>query len=184
MRLEFGKIDINQLGRFISLILRHKPEVIGIKLDGHGWADVEELLLGIREKGYFINHEILQEIVATNNKQRYHYKIRAAQGHSIAVDVELDEKVPPDLLYHGTAMKNLSEIKATGIKKMRRLYVHLSKDVETAFKVGSRHGIPVVLVIDTLAMQKDGYKFYCSKNGVWLCDDIDFKYVKEIIKQK
>ncbi|WRK52738.1 RNA 2'-phosphotransferase [Coprobacillaceae bacterium CR2/5/TPMF4] len=81
-------------------------------------------------------------------------------------------------------MKNLSEIKATGIKKMRRLYVHLSKDVETAFKVGSRHGIPVVLVIDTLAMQKDGYKFYCSKNGVWLCDDIDFKYVKEIIKQK
>lgn len=89
---------------------------------------------------------------------------------------------PPDLLYHGTAMKNLSVIKVNGIKKMRRLYVHLSKDIETAFKVGQRHGMPIVLVIDTLAMQKDGYKFYYSKNGVWLCDDIDFKYVKEIIE--
>ncbi|WP_296880032.1 GNAT family N-acetyltransferase [Thomasclavelia sp.] len=189
MRLEFGKINLNRLSRFISLILRHKPETIDVTLDNHGWLGVDEMLEGIRKHGYFINQSILDEIVASDEKQRYHYnedktKIRAAQGHSVAVDVDMDEKIPPDVLYHGTSTANLKKIEQSGIKKMSRLYVHLSKDAMTAFKVGKRHGIPVVLVIDTKAMQADGYKFYLSANGVWLCDDIEFKYVVEIIKEK
>ncbi|WP_294578051.1 GNAT family N-acetyltransferase [uncultured Thomasclavelia sp.] len=188
MLLEFGQINLTRLGRFICYVLRHRPDAIGIKLDCHGWADVSELISGIRKKGYFINGGLLEEIVAQDNKQRYHYnedktKIRCAQGHSINVDVELDEKIPPEYLYHGTAIKNLSGIKENGICKMRRLYVHLSKDEPTAIKVGSRHGQPVVLVIDAKKMVEDGYKFYYSKNGVWLCDDIDFKYVVKIIDE-
>ena len=160
--------DLVNLGKFISLILRHKPELIGLKLDYHGWAKVDE-------------------IVMTNNKQRDQYnedhtKIRANQGHSIKVDIELIEKIPPEYLYHGTAFKYLNKIEQEGIKKMKRLYVHLSKDIETAFKVGSRHGKAIVLVIDTKAMCEDGCKFYYSQNGVWLTEDIDYKYVMEVIK--
>ena len=128
--------DLVNLGKFISLILRHKPELIGLKLDYHGWAKVDELLLGINNSGRFINRTLLDEIVMTNNKQRYQYnedhtKIRANQGHSIKVDIELIEKIPPEYLYHGTAFKYLNKIEQEGIKKMKRLYVHLSKDIET-----------------------------------------------------
>lgn len=181
--------DLVRLSKFISLILRHKPETIDLRLDEHGWANVEELLLGINNSGRYIDQEILEEIVATNNKQRFQYnedrtKIRANQGHTINVDVELVEQTPPLYLYHGTAIKYLDKIKQSGIKKMKRLYVHLSKDVETAIKVGSRHGKPIVLKLDTKSMCQDGYKFYCSNNGVWLCDDIDYKYVIDVIEQK
>lgn len=178
--------DLTKMGKYLSLILRHKPEIIGIELDDHGWAEVSALIEGINKTGRYIDKEILDKIVETNNKKRYQYnvnqtKIRANQGHSINVDVELQEKTPPNLLYHGTAKKSLEKIKKFGIKKMERLYVHLSKDVETAKSVGKRHGLPVVLVIDTKAMVKDGYIFYYSNNGVWLCDDIDYKYVKKVI---
>ncbi|WP_027088924.1 RNA 2'-phosphotransferase [Thomasclavelia saccharogumia] len=178
--------DLTKMGKYLSLILRHKPEIIGIELDDHGWAEVSALIEGINKTGRYIDKEILDKIVETNNKKRYQYnvnqtKIRANQGHSINVDVELQEKSPPNLLYHGTAKKSLENIKKSGIKKMERLYVHLSKDVETAKNVGKRHGLPVVLVIDTKAMVKDGYIFYYSNNGVWLCDDIDYKYVKKVI---
>ena len=160
--------DLVNLGKFISLILRHKPELIGLKLDYHGWAKVDELLLGINKQRYQYNED--------------HTKIRANQGHSIKVDIELIEKIPPEYLYHGTAFKYLNKIEQEGIKKMKRLYVHLSKDIETAFKVGSRHGKAIVLVIDTKAMCEDGCKFYYSQNGVWLTEDIDYKYVMEVIK--
>lgn len=178
--------DLVKLGKYLSLILRHKPEVINIVLDQHGWANVDELIEGINNTGRYINKEILDKIVKTNNKNRYQYnidhtKIRASQGHSINVDVDLQERIPPDYLYHGTAIDYLDKIKKSGIKKMKRLYVHLSKDIETAKNVGKRHGQPVVLVIDTKAMVEAGARFYYSNNGVWLCDDIDYEYVKEVI---
>ena len=181
--------DLVKLGKYLSLILRHKPEVIDIKLDEHGWADVDELLAGMNRQGRFINRELLDEIVKTNNKKRYQYnddltKIRANQGHSINVDVNLQEKIPPNTLYHGTALRYLDEIKLFGIKKMNRLYVHLSKDKETAINVGKRHGKAIILEIDTKKMLNDCNKFYYSNNGVWLCDDIDFKYVRRIFDDK
>lgn len=176
-----------KLSKHISRILRHEPEIIGLKLDENGWLNVDELLAGINNEGRYIDKKILDEIVATNNKKRFRYnddqtKIRANQGHSVQVDVELVKRIPPDVLYHGTAGRFLESIKQTGIKKMKRLYVHLSKDIKTAIDVGKRHGKPIVLVIDTKAMRNDGYQFYYSDNKVWLCDDIDYKYVKEVIE--
>ena len=172
----------NSLSKFISLILRHKPDVIGISLDEHGWADVEDLIDGIRKSGKVIDMVILEEIVRTDEKGRYSFnedktKIRANQGHSIAVDVELKEMVPPDVLYHGTAARFLDSIREQGIKSMSRLYVHLSGDIETAIKVGKRHGEAVVLSINAKQMAEDGIKFYLSENGVWLTKYVAWKYV-------
>lgn len=178
-------MDNIQLGKFISLILRHKPETIGISLDKNGWANVNELLKGIQNQGINIDFERLNEIVETNNKKRYSFnedktKIRANQGHSINVDVELKEAIPPVKLYHGTATKYIDDIMKNGIIHKNRLHVHLSKDIETAINVGTRHGTPVVLEIDTKEMINDGYKFYLSENGVWLTSDIAPKYFKKI----
>jgi putative RNA 2'-phosphotransferase len=171
-----------KLGRFISLILRHHPEAIGIKLDEHGWADVDELIIGINKSRNKIDMETLERIVRENKKKRYsfnenHTKIRANQGHSVKVDVELKEAVPTDILYHGTAARFLNSIKENGIIKQTRQQVHLSADKETAVSVGKRHGKPIVLSIDTIKMREDGYKFYISENGVWLCNDIPWKYI-------
>lgn len=173
---------LNKLSIFISLILRHKPETIGIQLDEHGWADVEELINGINSTSRTIDMDILDEIVRTDNKQRYSFNddktlIRANQGHSIPVDVELEEKEPPEFLFHGTASRFLYPIMRDGLKPMSRLYVHLSKDIETAIKVGKRHGEPVVLKVDTKKMYEDGVKFYLSQNGVWLTKYVDMKYI-------
>lgn len=175
----------DKLSIFISLILRHKPEEIGISLDEHGWANVEELINGINNTGRKINMEILEEIVRADNKKRYSFNedktlIRANQGHSIPVDVELKEAIPPKVLYHGTAKRFLTSIEAQGIKSMSRLYVHLSDNIGTAITVGSRHGEYTVLIIDTEKMYNDGIKFYLSENNVWLTKYIDWKYVKEI----
>ena len=179
---------IKELSTFISLILRHKPEVVGIKLDKHGWANVNELIKEINNTGKNINSQILDEIVRTDNKQRYSYNedktlIRANQGHSIPVDVKLKEVRPPEILYHGTATRFIKSILQTGLKPMNRLYVHLSKDINTATKVGSRHGEAVVLKINSEQMHNDGITFYLSENGVWLTKfiyflSINFKYFK------
>lgn len=173
----------DNLSKFISLILRHKPEVIGIKLDAQGYVDVKELIEKINNTGKNINIEILEQIVKEDNKQRYSFdedrnKIRANQGHSINVDVELKELEPPKYLYHGTATRFLDNIKKEGIVRQSRLYVHLSNDINTAIKVGKRHGTPVVLEINTEEMYENGYKFYLSENNVWLCEHIPFKYVE------
>ncbi|MGX4512459.1 RNA 2'-phosphotransferase [Clostridioides difficile] len=173
----------DKLSIFISLILRHKPEIIGIKLDDYGYADVNELIEKINNTGRNINIEILEQIVKEDNKQRYSFnedrsKIRANQGHSINIDVELKELEPPEYLYHGTATRFLDNIKNEGIIKQSRLYVHLSRDIDTAIKVGKRHGTPVILKINTGKMYENGYKFYLSENNVWLCEYIPFKYVE------
>ena len=141
-------MELTDTSKFLSLILRHKPETIGIKLDEHGWADVSELISGISKTRPF-DMKMLEEIVRTDNKQRYSFNedktlIRANQGHSIPVDVELEKKTPPEFLYHGTGEKSVASIDKEGLLSKSRLYVHLSKDTETAVKVGSRHGKPVV----------------------------------------
>lgn len=172
---------LDKLSVFISFVLRHKPEAAHISLDEHGWANVEELLNGINDTGRKIDMEILEEIVITDNKQRYSFNqdktlIRANQGHSVSVDVELREQEPPGFLYHGTATRFLDNIINEGLKPMSRLYVHLSKDIETASKIGRRHGAPVILKIHSEDMYKEGFKFYLSENGVWLTKKVDVKY--------
>ena len=172
------------LSKFLSLILRHKPETIGIKLDKHGWANVDELISNMwKYKQKYIDRGILEHIVKTDKKQRYSFNedktmIRANQGHSIKVDVELEEKEPPEILYHGTATKFVEGIEKEGLKHQSRLYVHLSKDVDTATKVGLRHGELVIYEVKAKEMFNDGFKFFISANGVWLTDHVPIKYLR------
>lgn len=175
----------NDISKYLALILRHKPEEIGIQLDEHGWANVEKLIEGIQRR-YKFSKDILEEIVREDKKQRYSFNedktlIRANQGHSIPVDVELKEVVPPKFLYHGTGEKYINSIEKVGLIPKSRLYVHLSKDIETAINVGKRHGKPAVYIIDTEGMISDGYKFYLSVNGVWLTKNVPFKYLKRYL---
>ncbi len=174
-----------ETSKFISLILRHKPEKIGIALDEHVWENVDELIAGIAKTQPF-NMAMLEEIVNTDEKQRYSFNddktlIRANQGHSIPVDVELEQAIPPKILYHGTGEKYTASIEKEGLIPKSRLYVHLSADYDTAIKVGSRHGKPVVYTIDADKMQKEGYAFYLSANGVWLTKKVpaDFLQIKK-----
>lgn len=176
---------LERLSKFISMILRHKPEAIGITLDEHGWADVDELIKGINETGEEIefSKDTLETIVKTDKKQRYSFSqdktlIRANQGHSIPVDVELEKKEPPKVLYHGTGVKSVKAIQEQGLLPMERLYVHLSTDVETATNVGKRHGTPVIFQVNAEQMQKDGYDFFQSVNGVWLTKEVPAKYLE------
>lgn len=171
-----------KLGRFMSMVLRHKPESIGIVLDEYGYADVKQLLKAMKEHGKYIDMATLERIVAENDKKRYsfnkdHTKIRASQGHSISVDLQLEQKIPPKVLYHGTAERFLESIQKKGLLKMSRQYVHLSKDIQTAVKVGQRHGKAVVLNVDAEKMVKDGFCFYLSDNGVWLCEKVPCQYL-------
>ncbi len=168
-----GHETIVTKGKRLSFLLRHDTEY---HFDKNGWRNVSDL---IKNHNYTIDE--LNEIVETNDKKRYEFnsdktKIRARQGHSINVDVELKEMTPPDILYHGTATRFLDSIYDKGIIKGSRNHVHLSKDEETAIKVGQRHGKPFVLKIDTKKMNEDGIKFYLSNNDVWLTDFVNKKY--------
>ena len=188
LSMKSGKSDriMRNTSKFISLILRHNPQVIGISLDEHGWADVKELIDGInRTEGHSLNMDTLDEIVRTDEKQRYsfnedHSLIRANQGHSIPVDVELEEKIPPDILWHGTGQKYVSSIDVQGLIPKSRLYVHLSSDMETARKVGSRHGRPVIYQVECRKMTEDGYRFFLSANRVWLTKEVPVEYLKKL----
>jgi putative RNA 2'-phosphotransferase len=176
------KVDDVKLGKFLSLVLRHKPETIGITLDKNGWADVKELIEKVKLSERYIDMEILERIVRENSKKRYSFnedktKIRASQGHSIEVELNLKEITPPKILYHGTATRFLESIKEKGILKMNRQYVHLSMDIETTRNVGQRHGEVVILPIDIEGLESIGHKFYLSENKVWLCDDIPSRYI-------
>lgn len=180
------KMSLTDISRYISLILRHKPEVIGIKLDEHGWADVQQLISGIKKsRNKSFNMVMLELIVQTDNKQRYSFNddktlIRANQGHSVKVDVELEEKTPPEFLYHGTGEKYVQSIDSVGLIPKGRLYVHLSKDEGTALNVGKRHGKPVIYKVLSGQMSKDGFRFYLSKNGVWLIKEVPVRYLQKI----
>ncbi len=173
---------MEKLSRFIALVLRHKPEAAGIVLDSNGWADTENLIQGIRKtKDPTFTLEKLAEIVYTDEKGRYSFsedlrRIRANQGHSVNVDVELEEVEPPNFLYHGTATKYIAGIEKEGLIPKSRLYVHLSETIATATSVGQRHGKPVVYTIHAHKMFKDGYKFYKSVNDVWLTKEVPTKY--------
>lgn len=177
-------MSLKDTGKFISLILRHKPAVIGINLDEHGWAKVDELIDGVAKTRPF-NMEMLERIVRTDDKQRYSFNedktlIRANQGHSVKVDVELEQKLPPEILWHGTGEKYVEFIDKEGLLPKSRLYVHLSGDYDTAVKVGSRHGKPVVYEVNAGQMQQDGYVFYRSVNGVWLTKHVPKVYLYKL----
>jgi len=174
--------NLKQLSKFISLVLRHKPEEIGLVLDANGWADTEELIRKINEKAGGLTLSILEEIVENNDKKRFafnddHSRIRASQGHSIDIELGLEPEQPPDILYHGTAEKNLPSILEKGLASQSRQHVHLSATTDTAREVGSRHGKPVVLTIDAASMYRDGYAFYLSANKVWLTLSVPLKYI-------
>ena len=178
------QMNLTKLGRYISLILRHHPEVIGSELDEHGWADVQELIRGVAKNNPGFDMNTLEDIVATNNKNRYSFnedktKIRANQGHSVQVDVELEEKEPPEYLWHGTGKKYVDSIDRQGLISKNRLYVHLSGDVETAENVGQRHGKVVIYRVNTGQMYQDGYKFFLSANGVWLTKHVPVLYLEK-----
>ncbi|MDY3917971.1 MAG: RNA 2'-phosphotransferase [Candidatus Limivivens sp.] len=175
-------MDLTGTSKFISLILRHKPETIGITLDEHGWAEVEELIRGIARTRP-MTMEILEEIVRTDSKQRYSFNeektlIRANQGHSVPVDVELEKREPPEILYHGTGEKFTESIEKQGLMRGSRLYVHLSADAQTAKSVGSRHGRPVIYEVLAGEMSGCGYPFYQSVNGVWLTKEVPSEFLK------
>ena len=179
-----NEIETKRISKFLSLILRHQPETIGLKLDENGWADVEELRERSAKKKVYFSLEELDEVVETNNKKRFAFnedktKIRASQGHSINIDLALEALQPPDFLYHGTAEANISSILEKGIEKRSRQHVHLSTDKETATKVGMRHGKPIILTIRTGKMYEDGIGFYLSANGVWLTEFVDPKYISK-----
>lgn len=170
--------------KFLSKHLRHAPEAIGLQLAPGGWVEVDALLLACAARGLRLNRADLDEVVARNDKKRFAYdetgtRIRANQGHSTEVDLQLTPSEPPAMLYHGTAAHTLAAIKSDGLKPMRRHQVHLSRDVETARKVGARHGKPVILEVDAAAMQAAGLVFYCSANGVWLVDEVPPQYLRQ-----
>ena len=166
--------------KFLSLILRHQPEKIGLELDSNGWADINELIE--KSKKVKLTQELIDKVVAKDNKQRFIInddKIRANQGHSINIDLALEAVEPPDILYHGTATRFLESIMKEGLTKQSRQHVHLSKDIETATMVGKRHGKVVILKVDAKKMFEEGHEFYLSENGVWLTDSVGVEFLKE-----
>lgn len=171
-----------KISKALSYWLRHRPEKIGIKLEKDGWVDVQELLEKSKSELEFTFEE-LQEVVKNNDKQRFSFsedmkKIRANQGHSTDVKIDFKEIAAPPVLFHGTVNQFIDSIKKKGLIPGNRHHVHLSKDKETAEKVGSRRGTPVILNIDAMKMQDDGFKFYISENGVYLTDTVPPKYIK------
>lgn len=179
-------MNLTKVSKFLSLILRHKPEEAGITLDHHGWANVEKLTKGISEKYAEFTTDILEEIVRTDEKQRYsfnedHTKIRANQGHSIPVDLGLQPINPPEYLYHGTGEKYRQSIDNIGLIPKSRLHVHLSDDFATAVNVGARHGDPVVYRVHAKQMVDFGFIFYRSENGVWLTDRVPVWAIERIM---
>lgn len=171
-----------RFSKFVSLVLRHQPQKYGLVLDEHGWARIADLIVIANRAGVPLTRELLQQVVVQNDKQRFGISddgtaIRARQGHSIAVELGLPPIEPPAQLYHGTAERFIPAIRQQGLLRRSRQHVHLSSDVAVAIKVGQRHGTVIVLTVDSGAMHRDGYSFYCSENGVWLTDAVPVVYL-------
>jgi putative RNA 2'-phosphotransferase len=178
-----------KISKFLSLVLRHKPETVGLTLDPAGWVSVMELLQACAQHNIPLSLEELQVVVATNDKQRFAFsedgrRIRASQGHSVEVELGYQAAEPPEFLYHGTVERFLPSIRTKGLLKGQRHHVHLSPDVATAAKVGSRRGQPVILRVSSGQMYQDRYAFYQSANGVWLTDHVPPQYVEIINNQQ
>ncbi|BBA96547.1 putative phosphotransferase [Actinacidiphila reveromycinica] len=173
-----------KVSKFLSLVLRHDPQAVGVTLDEAGWVGVEELLAACAAKGRRLSRADLDHVVETNNKRRFAYsadgrRIRASQGHSVPVDLGLAAATPPDVLYHGTAAASVPLILSEGLRPMSRQDVHLSADTGTAARVGARHGRPVVLVVDAAGMAAEGHEFRLSANGVWLTDRVPPRWLRQ-----
>jgi putative RNA 2'-phosphotransferase len=172
-----------KVSKYLSKHLRHQPQRLGLTLQPGGWVPVEDLLAACARMHFPISRAELEEVIARNNKQRFALDptgtlIRANQGHSVPVDLQLAPVAPPPTLYHGTAAHLVETIRREGLRKMARHHVHLSPDPETARRVGARHGPPVVFAVDAAAMQQAGIPFYCSANGVWLVDTVPPAYLR------
>jgi putative RNA 2'-phosphotransferase len=174
-----------KVSKYLSKHLRHTPHLLGLTLYPGGWVVIEELLAACATRGFFITRSELETVVTHNDKKRFSFDptgklIRANQGHTVKVDLQLDTRVPPDILYHGTGAKAVNAILEEGLKKMSRHHVHLSSEIETATKVGRRHGKPVVFAVSALTMHEAGFTFYCSDNGVWLVDFVPSTYLQQL----
>lgn len=164
-----------KVSRYLSRHLRHQPERIGLALDRNGWVEIDTLLAAAAAHGFPLSRAELDHVVATNDKQRFTIegtRIRAAQGHSVEIDLALPAVTPPPYLYHGTVARHLAAIRVEGLRPMNRHDVHLSPDRETAIRVGARRGRPVVLTVNAAAMHHDGHVFHVSSNGVWLTKSV------------
>lgn len=173
----------NTLSKFLSLILRHKPELIGIELDAQGWVDVELLIRQLNANGTAIDRELLDYVVENNSKKRFAFdesgqRIRASQGHSISIELGYEAQTPPDVLFHGTGEKSVASILNTGLEKRARQHVHLSQDFQTATQVGSRHGKPIIFKVLAIEMHAAGHLFYLSENKVWLTDNVPVDFIR------
>ncbi|MBB3194295.1 RNA 2'-phosphotransferase [Roseateles terrae] len=176
-------IKLTSISKFLSLVLRHQPQEIGLVLDPAGWARVDELLQKLAAAGWPVSMTQLREVVETNDKKRFTFNedeslIRASQGHSIAIDLDLPVVTPPPVLYHGTATRFLAAIMSEGLDRRSRQHVHLTESVDTALSVGSRYGAPVLLKIDVQRMVSAGHQFRCSANGVWLVDGVPPEFIQ------
>ncbi len=175
--------QLTNISKFLSLVLRHQPEKIGIQLDQNGWTDVKDLIEKANNSGVNFDRETLNHIVETNAKKRFAFndtfdKIRASQGHSVEIELGYTNQKPPKILYHGTGEKSVQSIIDTGLEKRNRQYVHLSSDIESAIKVGQRQGKPFVFKVLAEQMYNDNFQFFISDNGVWLTDNVPTKYLK------
>lgn len=174
-----------KISKYLSYHLRHHPEKLNLNIESGGWVKVEELLAACRKNNFLINLKELEIVVEKNDKKRFSFdakktRIRASQGHSIAVDLQLETATPPAILYHGTFKRAVKPILQQGLRKMARHHVHLSADADTAKVVGQRRGKPIVFQVNAMKMSEDGYKFYCSDNGVWLVDEVPPQYLQEL----
>lgn len=181
--------QLNEISKFLSYVLRHEPQAIGLQLDSEGWADIGSLMAGAAEDGRTLDISLIHAVVSSSDKKRFSIsddglRIRAVQGHSTAnVSLQHVEKKPPEILYHGTATRFLESIRQQGLIAGARHHVHLSQDLATAITVGQRYGTPAVLIISALRMYQQGFKFFQAENGVWLSNHIPSSFIAPAIAQ-
>ena len=176
---------LTRISKYLSKHLRHEPEALGLTLEPGGWVPVDSLLAACTARGFRLTRPELDEVVERNSKQRFSFdesgtRIRANQGHSVPVDLQLAPVAPPETLYHGTGHRTADQVEREGLQRMKRHHVHLSPDLPTARAVGARHGQPVLFEVDAGGMHRDGHLFYCSENGVWLVEQVPPRYLRRI----